>query len=83
MIGPVKNGQNGKIVKHAKKLYPDYEIVECAKITTPDKKLMYEVEIVKDKKRRSLIFDINNTYLREEMDEDDDDKDLKKTQQRQ
>lgn len=56
----------------AKKLYPDYKIVECAKIATPDDKVQYEIEIRKGKDRKSLIFDRNLNYLREEMDEDDD-----------
>jgi hypothetical protein len=61
------------IIRHAKKLYPDHKVRECANITTPDRKHRYEVEIVKGKDRKSLIFSENNEYLREEVDEDDDD----------
>ena len=66
------------IITHSGKLYPDYKVEECAKITTPDKKLMYEVEIANGKDRKSLIFSENNEYLREEIDEDDDDASGKK-----
>lgn len=66
------------IVRHAKKLYPNHKIAECARIKTPDKRLMYEVELRKGKERRSLIFDENNNYLREEVDEDDDQENRKK-----
>jgi hypothetical protein len=63
------------IIEHSKKLYPDYKVRECANITTPDKKHMYEIEIVNGKDRKSLIFTEKNEYLREEIDEDDDDAD--------
>ena len=67
------------IIEHARKLYPEYKISECAVITTPDEKLMYEVEIALRKERKSLIFSENNEYMREEMDEDDDSAKKKKS----
>lgn len=63
----------GGVIAHAKKMFPDLRIAECQIITTPDEKKLYEVEMTGDTIRKSLIFDENNTFLRVEVDEDDDD----------
>ena len=62
------------VIAHARKLYPDFSVAECQIISTPDVRTLYEVEMFRGIERQSLIFDSNNTFLRIEVDEDDDDK---------
>lgn len=65
----------GDVIVHAKKMFPDYGISECQVISTPDRRKLFEVEMSREEDRKSLIFDENNTFLRVEVDEDDDDAD--------
>jgi hypothetical protein len=60
-----------KIRKHAQSLYPDFHITGYARVTTPDEKELYEIELDNGKTTRSLIYDRNNDYLREEFFEND------------
>jgi hypothetical protein len=61
-----------KIKNHAESLYPGFDITGFSMIRTPDKKLFYEVEMKKAGEEKSLIYNDNNDYLREEFFEDKD-----------
>jgi len=60
-----------KIRKHALTLYPDYTITGYSRVSTPDEKEFYEIELQNGKTTRSLIYDRNNDNLREEYFEND------------